>query len=124
MRTFVFILLVTLLVGCFDNQSVNSSEEIEFGALYSVIISSNLPTISNGNLIIKVSYSGCNDGHEFELKNRTVNSAAELWLFKLTEDQPCDAYFEEEKTFNLSESILSSEKIVLITPTDDRIELN
>ena len=123
MRTFSFILLFTFFIGCSENQSVNTSQEIEFGARYSVITTLNVPTISNGTLISKVSYSGCNDGHEFELKNRLANSTAELWLFKQTEDQPCDAYFEEEKTYNLSESILSAENIVLITPTENRITL-
>ncbi|MCP9291318.1 hypothetical protein [Gracilimonas sediminicola] len=123
MRTFSFILLFTFYIGCSDNQSVNLSDEIEFGAGYSIITTSDLPNINNDTLDTKVSYSGCSDGHEFELKNRTANSTAELWLFKKTDDQPCDAYFEEEKTYNLSESILSAENIVLITPTEDRITL-
>ncbi|MEX2603783.1 MAG: hypothetical protein WD361_06255 [Gracilimonas sp.] len=123
MRTFSFILLFTFLIGCSENQSVNLSDEIEFGARYSIVMTSALPTINNGTLVSKISYSGCNDSHEFELKNQTANSIAELWLFKQTEDQPCDAYFEEEKTYNLSESILSAENIVLITPSEDRITL-
>ena len=123
MRTLSFILLFTFLIGCSENQSVNTSQEIKFGARYSVITTSNVPTINNGTLISKVSYSGCNDGHEFELKNRTTNSTAELWLFKQTDDQACRAYFEEEKTYDLPESILNYEKIVLITPSEDRISL-
>ena len=123
MRTLSFILLFTFFIGCSEIQSVNTSDEVDFGARYSIITTSNVPTISNGTLISKVSYSGCNDGHEFELKNRMVNSTAELWLFKQTDDQPCDAYFEEEKTYNLPKSILGSEEIVLITPSEDRISL-
>ena len=123
MRTFNLIFLLTLFIGCSENQSINLYDEIEFGAPYSIIETSILPIINSDTLKSKVSYSGCNDGHEFELKNRLVNSTAEIWLFKQTEGQLCEAYFEEEKTYHLSESILSAKNIILITPNEDRITL-
>tara|TARA_R110000868_G_scaffold37111_4_gene131362 strand:+ start:52085 stop:52423 length:339 start_codon:yes stop_codon:yes gene_type:complete len=112
-----------VLFGCTENNTDSNSQEIEFGASYSVVITSDLPSIENGILTIRVGYSGCNAGHSFEFKNRITNSLSEIWLLKLTNDQLCDAYFVEDLAFVLSESILNSDEIVLATPNDERISL-
>jgi len=116
------LLLFGFLISCSDNQTSSTSEDIEFGAPYSIITTSDMPTISNGVLNSRVGYSGCNPDHEFELKSNNDNSVTEIWLFKKTSQQ-CEAYFEEEREFTLSESILRSDEIILITPDEERISL-
>ena len=123
MKTCSFIFLFIFLMGCSENQSVNLSDDIDFGASYSIISTSEAPTIQNGTLIATVGYSGCNSGHEFELEHQITDTTAKLWLFKKTEDQLCEAYFEEEKSYDLPESVLNSEKIFLITPKEKKISL-
>lgn len=122
MRVFSLLLLFGFLISCSDNQTFNLSEDIEFGAPYSIITTSDMPAISNGILNSRVGYSGCNPGHEFELKSNTDNAVTEIWLFKKTSQQ-CEAYFEEERQFTLSERALRSDKIFLVTPGEERISL-
>lgn len=122
MKVLSLLLLFGFLISCSDNQTSSPSEDIEFGAPYSIITTSDMPTINNGVLNSRIGYSGCNPDHEFELKSNTDNSVTEIWLFKKTSQQ-CEAYFEEEREFTLSESILRSDKIILITPSEERISL-
>lgn len=122
MRFLSLLLLFGFLISCSDNQTISPSEDIEFGAPYSIITTSDMPAISNGILNSRVGYSGCNPGHEFELKSNTDNSITEIWLFKKTSQQ-CEAYFEEERKFTLSERVLRSDKIFLVTPGEERISL-
>ncbi|MBO6572529.1 hypothetical protein GYB29_02345 [bacterium] len=122
MRVLSLIFLFGFLISCSENQTFSPSEDIEFGAPYSIIKTSDMPAITNGILNSRVGYSGCNPDHEFELKSNTDNSVTEIWLFKKTSQQ-CEAYFEEEREFTLSESILRSDKIILITPSEERISL-
>ena len=122
MRFLSLLLLFGFFISCSDNQTFIPSEDIEFGAPYNIITTSDIPTINNGILNSRVGYSGCNPGHEFELKSNTDNAVTELWLFKKTSQQ-CEAYFEEEREFTLSERVLRSNKIFLITPGEERISL-
>ncbi len=82
MRRLSLLLLFGFLISCSDNQTSSTSEDIEFGAPYSIITTSDMPTISNEVLNSRVSYSGCNPDHEFELKSNNDNSVTEIWLFK------------------------------------------
>lgn len=119
MRNFSFILLVTLLIGC----SVNESVETEFGASYSINLNESSPQIEVDMLTISISYSGCSSEHSFILKNRLLASTAEIWLFKETKDQPCDGIIQEVRTFQLPQEISTSKSIVLITPIEEAIVL-
>ena len=119
MRNFSVILLVTLLVGCSQNQS----EETEFGASYSINLNESSPSIDIDTLTISISYSGCSSAHSFTLKNRLSSSTAEIWLFKETKDEPCDGIIQEVRTFQLPQEISTSKSIVLITPVEENIVL-
>ena len=124
MKTLAFLLLFLLLIGCSEDQSLNPTQEVDFGARYGLETNSeDAPSIKDGSLIVKVNYSGCGGNHSFELKSRTTKSKSEIWLFKETKDQICDAYFVEERSFKLSKSIINSKEIVLLTPNDGEISL-
>lgn len=123
MKILAYLFLGVICISCSNNNSVNSDIEIEFGKPYSIEIDSNTPTIEDGKLITKVAFSGCNNNLDFELRSNIKNSVTQLWLFKKTSNGDCDAYFMEELTFTLSQSMLSSSKIVLITPNNDEIQL-
>lgn len=58
MRIFSLIFLFGFLISCSDNQTFSPSEDIEFGAPYSIITTSEMPTISNEILNSRLGYSG------------------------------------------------------------------
>ena len=111
------------LSSCSENQAVNSTEKIEFGAGYSLVSNAKTPFIQNNSLVATVTYSGCNDRQIFQLMGRNTGNTAELWLFKETPDQPCDAYFREERIFTIPVNFLMADSMVLITPDLERIVL-
>ena len=109
-----------LLISC----SVNKTNESMFGAPYSINLYPNSPLIKADSLIISLSYSGgCDHVQHFELKKRFQHFTSELWVVKTTPEGSCDLYTTEERFFLLSENILDSKNIVLITPSFDRITL-
>lgn len=122
MKFILVVFLTALLLSCTDN-SVNPDIEIEFGESYSIEMDSSSPKISQGTLIVKVAFSGCDNTLEFELKSIVKSSVTKLWLYKKTSNGLCDAYFEEELKFALTQTMLNSSKIVLITPDNDEIIL-
>lgn len=109
------------LSACITDQGKESSQ---FGAQYNLLQTSSLPSLSNDTLHIRVSYSGCSGNHAFTIRHSIKSSSTtEIWLFKETPDQPCDAYFEEEKTYLLPENIRSQQNIVLVGPYGKRFTL-
>ena len=121
MKQLSSILIVVFLTACINDQG---TDENVFGYDYMILQTAELPTISNDSLIVRIAYSGCSGGHSFVLRNRILYStSAEIWLFKQTPDQLCDAYFEETRYFQLTDEILEAAKIVLIGPRDVRITI-
>jgi len=122
MKNILLLLLLLPIIGCLNGPR---GDEFDFGSSYALSQTTELPGISNDSLNVQVAYSGCNGDHLFELKSRIDDSfVAELWLFKQTPDQPCDAYFVENRAFPLSKKAIHSSKIVLFGPGDKRITLN
>ena len=118
------ILLLLFFLNCSLNVGTNSDSDI-FGASYSLVTESGIPSINeDGILTAKVAHSGCNSGHIFELQSLITPNTTEIWLYKTTPDQDCQAHFEYEVTFQLSELILDSEVIMLKSPGSENILLN
>ena len=125
MRKILFLLSFLCLISCLNNQTKDDeAENLDFGASYAMVQTTDLPSISNDSLFVKIDYSGCHDAHNFELRNKLSDSStAKLWLFKLTPDQSCDAYFQETKVFPLSTKVLQSSEIFIFAPFNTRIKL-
>ncbi len=106
-------LLLLPIVGCDTEQEF---EPPEFGAEYSLLETSTLPSIARDSVFVRVGYSGCDGNHSFVLDYRIAPLAADMWLVKKTPDQPCLAYFEETKSFPLPAEVSESLRIVLKGP--------
>ncbi|MEQ9310651.1 MAG: hypothetical protein RLN90_14435 [Balneolaceae bacterium] len=120
MRKLSFLIFFFSLIGC----SINQSNESKFGASYTINLNEQSPLLEADSLTISLSYSGCNDAHSFLLLKNISSSNSEIWLFKETADQPCDGIIQEVRRFELTEEILTSKKIVFITPMDESVILN
>ncbi|NBB76899.1 MAG: hypothetical protein GVY02_05915 [Bacteroidetes bacterium] len=122
-KLILFILITLFLFGCSDDPSGNDLEEIEFGASYRLIQDEELPQLFDRILTVRVGYSGCEGAHEFTLRSRINGADGEMWLFKETRDQPCDAFFNEVLSFQVPNDVFTSQNVVLITPELERIML-
>jgi hypothetical protein len=118
-----FILIILILIGCSDDPAGNDLEEIEFGASYQLVQDGELPQLFGRTLTVRVNYSGCEGGHEFTLRSRINGADGEMWLFKETQDQPCDAFFNEVLSFQVPNEVFTSQNVVLISPELERITL-
>lgn len=113
--------LLPSLLGCITDQG---KEPSLFGAYYDLVQTQAMPSVTADSVYVRVAYSGCSGNHLFTLRYRAIASATtELWLFKETSDQPCDAYFEENKTYSLPDEVRRRQKIVLVGPFDKRFTL-
>lgn len=113
---FLMIILVAGISAC--NTSADP-EELSFGADYDIVVSETVkPEVSGQMLNVRVAYSGCNGGHDFELKSEVSgNGSANVWLYKITADQVCDAYFEEDLEFRLPDRLAQGvEQLYLLRP--------
>ena len=121
MKQFWIILIIVALFNCSEEEG---AFEYDFGYDYSMLINDSLPVILNDSLHVRLAYSGCDGGHEFVIQEHFSDSdTVKVWLKKLTEDQPCDAYFEENRIYLLSSSVMISEHIVLLRPNGAGIVL-
>ncbi|HWP83412.1 MAG TPA: hypothetical protein VNN76_12255 [Bacteroidota bacterium] len=117
----ILLIIVLWLAGCVLE---SSDDAVEFGASYRLLERTTAPLLTQDSLFVAVSYSGCNGNHIFILRYRAAGfSAAEVWLFKQTGDEPCDRHIEETKRFALPAVIKSSERVTLLGPYDKRIIL-
>lgn len=94
---------------------------IQFGARYEVI---GIPTLRSDSLLVRVGYGGCNGGHSFRLQYHVVaDTTVEMWLHKITPDQACLAFFEEDKAYRLPGAIRNYPNVVLLCPSGRRFVL-
>lgn len=112
-----FLIFFSSVIGC----SINQSSEPEFGASYTINLNEQSPLIQSDSLIVSLYYSGCSDAHSFILQKNISSSTSEIWLFKETEDQPCDGIVQEVRSFEVAEEILTSKSIVFVTPMEETI---
>lgn len=115
---------IMFIISLFNCTEVKEIADYDFGYNYLIIANDSLPVIMNDSLYVRLGYSGCNRNHEFIIKEYFPNSKqAEVWLQKLTEDQPCDMYIEENRSFLLSSKVLEADKVMLLRSHDVTITL-
>jgi len=122
MKTFANFLTVLLIsiVGCVNDQS---NGIVQFGSQYNLLQTQSQPSLTDDSLLVMIAYSGCNGNHTFSLNYRISSSTAEVWLFKETPDQACDAYFQESRAFPVPNQVRNFSKVVLLGPPDKKFAL-
>jgi hypothetical protein len=97
---------------------------ISFGAYYVLSTSNDPPVLVGDSLRAVVAWSGCGNDHMYELRHRILSSTrAELWLFKVTPDEACQAFFEKSYTFRVPPAVLARERIDLVGPNFTLVSL-
>lgn len=129
---FCLSLLVALsFAGCNDDDddddgppTTPTPATINFGATYAIMEGETLPggiplpVLAGDSVYIRLSYSGCNNDHEFEFRTRVLSDRrAEIWLEKITEDQACDAFWTQDEVRRVPFSVLACDEIYLIGPS-------
>lgn len=114
------LLLLLLLIGCLNSQD---DQGYDFGSAYDLVTTAELPAIEGHSLITRISYGGCNAGHNFRLKKELSEETARLWLFKQTPDQLCEMLVQERKSFKLDNNILDAQRVIILRPNGNPITL-
>lgn len=121
-------LFTAVLLGCNDDDVDDAPPDttpaiIDFGANYAIVEGETgptgieLPVLAGDSLWAVVGYSGCDGNHEFELRSRLLSeSRAEVWLYKITEDEDCAAYFAHDETHRVPFDVLERNEIFLVGP--------
>lgn len=118
MKKTIYLLSFLFFTGCLSN-----SDDIDplFGYRYNIVETDEYPVILNDSLIVKVQYGGCNDNHDFTiLHKKESHNYSEVWLFKQTPDQSCEAVIQEIRSFRLPVEVFSTNQAFVIGPDNSR----
>ncbi len=95
-----------------------------FGHEYSISVEDPAPIVENDQLTITVNYTGCEGGHVFTLERPgAFSNNMNIWLFKSTPDEDCEAVITDEFTFNLERFILLSSRVTIEDPFGNQVLL-
>jgi hypothetical protein len=109
--------ILAVASGC---QETTGPKSPDFGAHYNVALEPDAPTLAVSSFSITVSYGGCGYDRDFILHHRIrVDGAAEIWLRKVTFNEPCDMLVNERRTFTPPSAVSSSGTVILLTPNND-----
>lgn len=121
-------LFVGVLFGCSDDDDDDTPPNtaptiIDFGTNYAVVegitepTGIEIPVLAGDSLWVRVGFSGCSADHEFELRSRLLSeNRAEIWLYKITEDEDCAAYFAPNEIHRVPFEVLARNEIYLVGP--------
>ncbi len=115
-------LVALLLIACCALPLASCEDDTvpltdEYGYSYSIDERSELARIVGDTLRVMVAYSGCNARHHFSLEaRREAAGRIRIWLYKHTPDQDCEMYIQEQHSFVLADSLLSSPALLLVGP--------
>ncbi|MBC7788881.1 MAG: hypothetical protein H7Z74_02950 [Anaerolineae bacterium] len=115
-----------LMVGfCVAMACAGTTEpaEPDFGAHYRVVLQPESPVLGSTTVSLTVSYGGCRNNHGFVLRHRIRIDTAEIWLQKITPDEPCDMLVTERRAFAIPEGVQTLAHVRLMAPDVDPYRL-
>ena len=102
MKSFLAVAVLLLLPGCSDPAAPDPAA---FGALYRIQETPDPPVLTGQTLEVTVQYGGCRGSHEFELRSRVTSpTSVDVWLRKITPNEPCDMLVTERRSFPVTAS--------------------
>jgi hypothetical protein len=111
------LLAASIAIGC---QETTGPKSPDFGAHYNVPLQPDAPTLAVSSFSVTVSYAGCGYERDFLLHHRLrSDGVAEIWLRKVTFNEPCDMLVNERRTFSAPSAVGSSATVILLTPNND-----
>jgi hypothetical protein len=107
----------SIATGC---ELITGPKSSDFGADYNVALEPDPPTLAVSSFAVTVSYGGCGEEREFAFHHHLrIDDAAEIWLRKVTPNEPCDRLVTERRTFSVPSTVSSSGTVILLTPNND-----
>lgn len=114
MRPLASLSLVLVACGCAPLADPGLPD---FGAHYRIEKVPAPPVLNSDLLSVTLSYGGCRSNHEFEVRHRMRRvAAAELWLLKVSPDEPCDMLVTERRDFLVPEPVHGAAAVTLLGP--------
>jgi len=100
--------------------STTAATTPNFGASYRLMVQPEPPVLGPASLAVTVSYGGCAAQHSFALRHVVRSTGtAEIWLEKVSANEPCRMLVTERRTFSVPESVRNATTVVLLAPDDD-----
>lgn len=120
--TRIAVLIVTGAIGIACAGA--TGPEPNFGAQYRVLLEPDPPVLAAGSLSVTVSYGGCGNNREFELRHRIrTDTEADIWLHKVTPDESCDMLVTERRVFPIPPPVRYVTTVRLLTRDNDPLQL-
>lgn len=119
--TRLFMCIIGLaLMGCTSGMGPG---EMDFGADYRVEEAS-APARSADSVGVTVSYGACATNREFNLQYRIRSvGSADLWLVKVTPNEPCEMLVTERRSFVLPDTLQAFQALTLFAPGGQSFDL-
>jgi hypothetical protein len=96
------VLAALVILGCSDPVAPDPAA---FGAHYRIQTTPNPPALHGQTLDVTLEYGGCRNNHQFEIRSRSTSAnSADVWIRKLTPDEPCDMLVIERRSFPVTTS--------------------
>jgi hypothetical protein len=115
---------VLIVTGAIAMACATGPEEPNFGAQYRVVLEPDPPVLAAGSLSVTVSYGGCGSNREFALRHRIrTDTAADIWLQKITPDESCDMLVTERRVFPIPPPVRYVVAVQLLTRDNDPLQL-
>jgi hypothetical protein len=103
--------------GCLSD---GDDDATRFGYEYEVATQgsgSMMPVLRDDTLELSVAYGGCNFPHAFALRtHRASANCLEVWLYKVTPDEPCLVLYRASVEFRLPGSVARTPRVILLAP--------
>ena len=121
--TKIAVLIVTGAIGM-ACAGATGPEQPDFGAQYRLVLEPDPPVLAAGSLSVTVSYGGCGGNREFALRHRIrTDTEADIWLQKITPDEPCDMLVTERRVFAIPPAVRYVAAVTLLTRDNDPVQL-
>lgn len=109
------------LTGC-SKSSTDTTDQNRFGTPYRLETSltplspDEYPILRNDSLIVRVSYTGgCND-HDFSLESEVVQDTAKIWLHHDSRGDECTETVFDEYRFDLPRNVTRKNTLIMLDP--------
>ena len=109
-----------------QDSKIREAQFNNFGYSYRIASDDSLTYVDGDSIYVQVSYSGCDAGHAFTLESPVsinLDSSMDLWLFKSTEDEDCDAVFIKDFVFPRPAISYYADTYSLIDPYENSVLL-
>ena len=75
-----------------------------------------MPQLSRDSLVVRLTYTGGCDDHDFDLEDEVEGDTARVWLHHDAAGDDCGERVQDELRFRLPEDVMEARIVVLLSP--------